>query len=33
MVLMISAIGNFTFKSENSRVVGNIFPEKISHDF
>ena len=30
---MLSAIENFTLKIENGRIVENIFPEKISHDF
>ena len=29
---MILSIKNFTFKMGNSRVVKNIFPEKISHN-
>ena len=32
VLFTISVItGNFTFKIENSRVVKNIIPEKISH--
>ena len=30
---MISAIGNFSFKIGESRVVKNIFPKKISNAF
>ena len=30
--LMISAIGNFTFKIRNGRFVEDIFSEKICHD-
>ena len=32
MGLRISAVEKFTFKIENSRVIDNVFPEKISHD-
>ena len=32
ILIMISATENFTFKIGKSRVVENIFPEKISHD-